>query len=113
MSLRQEQCAFTVDCMKLFVWLYEHSYEWSFGEAWRTPEQQAIYLQAGKSKTMNSFHLKRLAIDLNIFKDGRLLATKEEMQTIGNAWESMCAQNTWGGNWKNFKDIPHFERTVK
>jgi hypothetical protein len=22
------------------------------------------------------------------------------------------SKNSWGGNWKSFKDIPHFERRV-
>ena len=39
------------------------------GELARTPEQQAIYFKTGRSKTMNSIHLKRCAIDLNFFKD--------------------------------------------
>jgi hypothetical protein len=109
MTLRQEQSTFAVDVMRLMLWMHENNYEWTFGEAQRTVEQQQIYLRTGRSKTMNSFHLKRLAIDLFIFKDGKLLATKEEMQPIGNHWEAMCAANQWGGNWA-FKDCPHFER---
>jgi len=112
MSLRQEQSAFAIDVMKLMAWMHDKGYEWTFGEAQRTAEQQAIYLKAGRSKTMDSFHLKRLAIDLFVFKDGKLLATREDMQPVGNAWESMGALNQWGGNWK-FKDVPHFERRVK
>lgn len=109
MSLRQEQSLFASDVMRLFVWLTEHGYEWTLGEAQRPVEMQKIYVETGRSKTMDGFHLKRLAIDLFIFKDGRLLATKEEMQPIGDAWERMSEKNRWGGNWK-FKDIPHFER---
>jgi peptidoglycan L-alanyl-D-glutamate endopeptidase CwlK len=110
MSLRQEQSIFSADVMRLMLWAQENGYEWTFGEAQRTAEQQAIYYKTGRSKTMNSFHLKRLAIDLFFFRDGKLLATKEEVQPIGNAWEVMSAKNQWGGNWKSFKDVPHFER---
>ena len=77
-----------------------------------TPEQQAIYFKSGRSKTMNSNHLKRCAIDLFVFKDGKLLSTKEEMQPIGNAWESLSKENRWGGNFSGFVDIPHFQRDV-
>lgn len=111
MTLRQEQSAFATDLMRLFVWMHDKGYEWTFGEAFRTAEQQAIYMKTGRSKTMNSYHLRRLAIDLNVFRDGRLLATKEEMQPIGDAWEQMGSRNKWGGNWK-FLDIPHFERRI-
>jgi peptidoglycan L-alanyl-D-glutamate endopeptidase CwlK len=113
LTLRQEQSAFALSVMRLFAWLYENGYEWTLGEAHRTPEQQEIYVKTGRSKTYNSLHIKRLAIDLFIFKNGKLLATKEEMQPVGNAWEQMDAVNSWGGNWNSFKDIPHFERTVK
>ena len=109
MSLREEQSTFALDVMRLFIWLHDNGYDWTFGEAQRTAEQQKIYVDTGRSKTMNSFHLKRLAIDLFIFKGGRLLATKEEMQPVGDAWERMSTKNKWGGNWQ-FKDIPHFER---
>lgn len=112
MTLRQEQSAFALDVMKLFAWLNDAGYEWTFGEAYRTPEQQQIHLQAGRSKTMNSFHLRRLAIDLYIFQSGRLLTAKEEMQPIGDAWERISSKNKWGGNWSSFVDLPHFERRI-
>jgi hypothetical protein len=112
MSLRKEQSAFALDLMSLQIWLHENGYEWTLGEAQRTVEQQAIYYKTGRSKTMNSNHIKKCAQDLFVFKEGKLLTTKEEMQPIGNQWESMGAKNSWGGNWRSFKDIPHFERRV-
>jgi len=110
MTLRQEQSAFAVDIIKLLSWAMDHGYEFTLGEVQRPVEMQKIYLQSGRSKTMNSWHLKKLAADIFFFKNGKLLVSKEEMQPIGNAWEAMCAANSWGGNWKSFKDIPHFER---
>ena len=112
-SLREEQSIFSFDVCRFILWAHELGYEVTFGEAQRPIEMQKIYYESGRSKTMDSLHIKRLAIDLFFFKDGLLLASKEEMQQIGNYWEAMCAQNTWGGNWKSFKDIPHFQRTVK
>nr|WP_223154740.1 hypothetical protein [Campylobacter concisus] len=29
---------------------------------------------------------------------------------MGNYWESLNTLNRWGGNFKNFIDVPHFER---
>lgn len=112
MSLREEQSKFTRDVHKLLTWAFSMGYEITLGEAFRTPEQQAIYFKSGRSKTMNSNHLKRCAIDLFVFKDGKLLSTKEEMQPIGNAWESLSKENRWGGNFSGFVDVPHFERNV-
>lgn len=83
------------------------------GELWRSPEQQKIYFDTGRSKTLTaSRHLSRLAIDLNFFKDGKLLGTKASMQSLGDFWESLDSRNKWGGNWKTLVDCPHFERCV-
>ena len=110
MSLRTEQSHFALDIVKLLVWATEQGYEFTFGEAQRPVEMQEIYVRTGRSKTMNSLHLKKLAMDIFFFKDGKYLATKEEVQLLGNHWESMCAANEWGGNWDSFKDVPHFQR---
>lgn len=112
MSLRHEQSTFARDLADLLKWAFAHGYEVTIGEVQRTVEQQQVYLKTGRSKTMNSMHLKKCAADLFFFKDGKLLATREEMQGIGNYWEQMRAENSWGGNWASFKDIPHFERRV-
>jgi hypothetical protein len=31
---------------------------------------------------------------------------------VGDHWESLDPKNSRGGNWKSFKDLPHFERRV-
>lgn len=110
MSLRQEQSAFALDLVHFLLWATEQGYDYTLGEVQRTPEQQKIYMDSGRSKTMDSQHLKKLAADIFFFKNGRLLSSKEEMQPIGNAWEKLSSKNSWGGNWNSFKDIPHFER---
>lgn len=112
MSLREEQNKFARDVNKLLTWAYSMGYEVSFGEAFRTPEQQALYVQMGRSKTYNSMHLKRCAIDLFFFKDGTLLTSKQELQPVGNVWEGLSKENRWGGNFSSFFDSPHFERNV-
>ena len=85
------------------------------GELWRTRDQQQVYVITGKSRTMDSLHLKRLAIDLNFFKvspEGTPTLTydKKDLQPIGDYWESLHPENRWGGNWKSFVDTSHFER---
>ena len=67
MSLSQEQAAFLLDACKLIQYATEQGFVVTGGELARTPEQQAIYFKTGRSKTMNSIHLKRCAIDLNFF----------------------------------------------
>lgn len=112
MSLVAEQDKFTRDIVALLQYAHAHAYTVTLGEAWRTPEQQQIYIRTGRSMTAKSQHLKRLAIDLNIFREGRLLATFDEIEPLGAFWESLDAKNRWGGRFKRLVDCPHFERNV-
>jgi hypothetical protein len=120
MSLNSEQAAFLRDVVKLFEFIWKSGYEITAGELYRTVEQQEIYVKTGRSKTMNSMHLKRCAIDLNFFKDGNLIQDRDSIKPIGDHWESLNEKNRWGGNWRGlvdsgksqFVDIPHFERQV-
>lgn len=123
MSLIQEQHAFLLDVCKLIEYATEKGYVVTGGELWRPMEMQEIYIKTGRSKTRNSKHLNRLAIDLNIFvyKDGKLkLCTRDEIEPLGDYWESLNPKNKWGGSWRgaveirktNFIDAPHFERAA-
>lgn len=112
MSLVAEQAAFLLDVAKLINKATEMGFVVTGGELFRTPEQQQIHVRAGRSKTMNSIHLKRCAIDLNFFKDGKLTYDVAALMPVGDYWESLNPKNQWGGNWKSFKDVPHFERRV-
>ncbi len=111
-TLREEQSAFLLDVCKLIQFAFEQGIELTGGELFRTLEQQKIYYNTGKSKTMHSKHLMRLAIDFNFFKDGELTYKKEDIQPIGEYWESLHPLNSWGGNGVKFVDMPHFSRGV-
>ena len=110
MTLGQNQEKFTEDLAKLLNYLIKNNYQIRIGEVERTQAQQQIYIKEGKSKTLNSMHLKRCAADLHIFKDNEWLQSKQELQEIGDYWESLDISNKWGGNFKMFIDTPHFER---
>lgn len=120
MSLAPEQAAFALDVCRLIQHATDNGLTVTLGEAYRTPEQQEIYLKTGRSKTMHSQHLKRLAVDLNFFHGGKLLGTRDDLKTIGEYWESLSQENRWGGSWRgavdagrsSFIDAPHFERLV-
>ena len=112
MALVTEQAAFLLDMGKLVVWATDQGWTVTGGEFARTLEQQAIYVKTGRSKTMNSNHLRRLAEDLNFFKDGKLVYDREQLRPVGEYWESLNPQNRWGGNFKSLVDVPHFERNV-
>ena len=111
MSLVKEQAAFLLDVVKLINFATEQGFVVTGGELFRTAEQQQIYMKTGRSKTMNSLHLKRCAIDLNFFKDGKLCYDIPALTPVGEYWQSLSPKNQWGGFWKSFKDVPHFERS--
>ncbi len=112
MSLSVQQQIFSQHIAKLIFYANSLGVNLTFGEAYRTEYQQKEYLRTGKSKTMNSNHLRRLAVDFNFFIRGKLYYKHELIDEIGVYWESLSVQNRWGGNFKGFYDSPHFERHV-
>jgi hypothetical protein len=94
-SLGAKQRKFTIMIAHLIAWAYKQGYEMTFGDAYRDPRVQYGHLK--------SLHRQRLAIDLNLFKDGAYLTTTEAHQPIGVYWESLGG--TWGGR---FEDGNHY-----
>lgn len=119
MNLVSHQAEFFSDVCKLREYAVSLGFVITLGEAMRTIEQQTIYVKTGRSKTMKSNHLRRLAVDLNFFRDGKYICTEEELRPLGIYWESLSPFNRWGGNFDgdfkkkdSFIDAPHFERNV-
>ena len=107
MKLSEKQRSFTLMVADLICWSYDKGIELTFGEAWRTKEQQELYLKSGKSKTLNSKHLNRLAVDLNVFIKGEYRTDKPSYEAMGTYWKSLNTENRWGGDWG--WDANHFE----
>ena len=116
MKLSDHQWLFLQDIAKLINYAKSLGIKLTGGELQRTPEQQKLYIESGKSKTSNSLHLKKLAIDINVFikitpTNYVLTFEKKDIQPLGDFWEGLSEHNKWGGNWK-FKDCPHFQRNL-
>ncbi len=117
MTLREKQSIFAFNIHLLIEWAFKNGFELTFGEVYRTKEQQEIYFKTGRSKTMNSRHIQRLAVDFNIFKGGVLINEPKTIQPLGEYWMSLNTDNVWGGDWdrdhsvldETFKDPYHFE----
>lgn len=116
MSLLSNQACFLADVCRLLTFIGGVGLLVTGGELYRTKEQQAMYLKQGKSATANSMHLKRCAIDLNIFRvvNGKFQELSDPLlwQQIGKYWKSLDEKNRWGGDWKKPRDPWHFERNV-
>lgn len=82
----------------------ELGYGVTFGEAYRTPEQAALNAKNGKGIS-NSLHMDRLAIDLNLFKDGVYIADETGHRELGEWWEARGPMYRWGGR---FRDPNHY-----
>lgn len=109
MTLGEKQRLFVRLIAQLIEYAYQEGYELTFGEAVRTKEQQALYVKQGKSSTMNSRHLQRLAVDFNLFRDGRYLTASSRYQFLGEFWEGLHPDCVWGGRWARPVDGNHFE----
>jgi hypothetical protein len=106
-TLGEQQRKFTRLVARLIDRIYAEGHEATFGEAWRTPEQAALNAKKGTGIS-NSLHMDRLAIDLNLFKDGKYLADTESHRRFGEWWERLDPDCRWGGR---FKDGNHYSLT--
>lgn len=95
MTLSEKQRAFSLRLAQFIEWVYAQGYEIVGGE-WKRPiEMQKLYVQQGKSKTMQSNHLDSIAVDLSLFKDGQYTDKPEDYRPLGEKWEEMGGR--WGG----------------
>lgn len=117
MSLGEQQELFAKQVVQLLNKAWELGYSVRLGEVLRPIEMQQIYINTGRSKTMDSQHIKKLAIDLVLLKGGNV-CTHEEIKPLGLWWQDLDERNRWGGSWRGlveagkskFIDAPHFER---
>ncbi|MCP5340408.1 MAG: M15 family metallopeptidase [Sinobacteraceae bacterium] len=74
-------------------------YEVTLGDAYRDPR---VFGQIGERRgygESRSAHKQRLAIDLNLFRNGEYLRKTEDHRPLGVWWESQGG--TWGGRWND------------
>lgn len=107
MNLFEKQKLFPSLLASFICELEARGYGITFGEMWRPPETAALYAKEGKGIT-HSLHTLRLAIDLNLFRDGKYLTRTEEYLEAGELWEGYSTTRytcCWGGR---FRDGNHF-----
>lgn len=102
-SLGDKQRRFTRMLARLLSFAHANGYELTLGDAYRDPR---LFGGVGDMKGYGhakSAHKMRLAIDLNLFRDGVWLQDTEDHKPLGEFWESIGG--TWGGR---FKDGNHY-----
>lgn len=90
-------------------------------EGLRTGERQAALVKAGASRTLNSRHLTGHAVDLAYWlDDGDGMPETGEVRwdwplanqialAMKAAAQIEAVSIVWGGDWRSFRDGPHFE----
>jgi hypothetical protein len=67
MKLSEKQAVFSKNIASLIVYADLIGISLTFGDAFRNEFTQKEYVRKGLSKTLNSQHRKRLAVDFNFF----------------------------------------------
>ncbi|HAV5592849.1 TPA: M15 family peptidase [Acinetobacter baumannii] len=86
-------------------------------EGLRTKERQAQLLKEKKTTTKNSRHLTGHAVDLAAWVDNTVSWEWKYYYQIADAMKKAALELKipieWGGDWKTFKDGPHFQLPFK
>lgn len=82
-------------------------------EGMRTLATQKKYFASGATRTMNSRHLTGHAVDIAPVIDGKVRwdwpLYYEIAKAVKKAAVELNIPVTWGGDWRSFKDGPHWE----
>lgn len=94
---------------KLIEFIYAAGYECTWGETYRVPAQAAANAATGAG-IVNSLHIQRLAVDLQLFKAGQYLNGAAEYKQFADYWltlDPLCA----AGYYFHSVDADHFSIT--
>lgn len=89
-------------------------YNVEVAETIRSSKKQQKYLKEGHSLTLNSAHLTGRAVDLMLVTpqksyDDNFSHYEELAWRMKTVAYVLGIDLTWGGDWKTFKDGPHFQ----
>ena len=86
-------------------------------EGLRTVARQRQLLAAGASRTMKSRHITGHAVDLGALVGGTVRWDWPLYHELARAMKEAAAELgvplEWGGDWRTFKDGPHFQLPFK
>jgi hypothetical protein len=96
---------------QLIAYTYEQGYNLTWGEAYRTAEQAQWDVEHGTG-ILESVHCERLAVDLQLFKEGVYLTDPGDYAFMGYYWKSLHPLCKWGGDFATV-DADHFSITYQ
>lgn len=87
--------------------------DFGVSEGLRTESRQRELLVSGATTTMNSRHLTGHAVDLIAYVGGTIAWDWPLYDQIGEVMKTAALEESvkieWGGDWKSFRDGPHFQ----
>lgn len=107
LTLSQAQRAFSRCVGQLILHAYDQGYEITLGEAWRSTATARVYAEQGRG-IVNSLHSERLAIDLNLWRDGKWLQDSAAHEPLGTYWKGLHELARWGGDFRPRIDGGHY-----
>ena len=97
MTLGDKQRLFTRMLANLLEFAHSRGYEATLGDAYRDPRLHGHIGDKVAYGHRNSAHKIRLAIDLNLFFQGKYLTNTKDHEPLGLYWESLHPLCKWGG----------------
>jgi hypothetical protein len=107
MTLGKKQELFALLLAQLIVYANTMGYKVRLGEVLRSKEQAKRNAAAGIG-IANSNHIRAIAADIALMKNGKYLTRTSQYKLLGDFWESLHPLCSWGGD---FDDGGHFSIT--
>lgn len=105
LTISQKQRKFARLIPRLLDYIHEQGYECTLGDAYRDERVHGAFgVKVGYGHP-RSGHKRRLALDLNLFKDGEYLEGTEAHRQFGEFWKILDPDCRWGGD---FADGNHY-----
>lgn len=103
----EKQQAFAQAAAELIQQAHRMGYGVTLGDAFRDARVFGEFGHKAGYGRARSLHKMRLAIDLNLFKDGEYLGSTEAHRPLGEWWEQAYSNHdaAWGGR---FNDGNHY-----
>ena len=108
-SLSDLQQLFALSVSQLIRFAEANGYGVTFGEAWRSTATARLDAEQGIG-IANSLHIQRLAIDLNLFKQGEYTSDIADYKVLGDYWKTLHPDARWGGDFSH-PDPDHYSFT--
>lgn len=116
MSLGKDQETFSRLITKHLQWLFDNGYEVRLGDCYRDPRVHGEYGEKVGYGAAKSQHKKKLALDINLFKDGIYLTTSDGHKESAIHWESLnkhCRSGIRYSDSNHYEYVSRYDNTNK